>query len=166
MTTATRIDPGDDTAPGEHVPRPAAVDDLPACAAIWRESLNDYLVRLAQPEIPDDLGPILRLYGHLRSTDPGQFVVAERIDSSGRPQIEAFISSVVRGPLWYLSMLFVLPGAQGRGLGRQLLTAVMPPPADGSIAFRATATDSAQPISIGLYGSLGLVPRVPLLRLV
>ena len=52
-----------------HVIRPARVDDLAECAAIWRESLNDYLGRLAQPEIPDDLGPILRLYGHLLATE-------------------------------------------------------------------------------------------------
>ena len=45
--------------------RPATPDDLPTCASIWRESLNDYLVRLGQPEVPDDLGPILRLYGPL-----------------------------------------------------------------------------------------------------
>ncbi|MDQ3128655.1 MAG: hypothetical protein M3Q66_09420, partial [Chloroflexota bacterium] len=60
-----------------HVLRPARVDDLAECAAIWRESLNDYLGRLAQSEIPDDLGPILRLYGHLLATDPTTFLVAE-----------------------------------------------------------------------------------------
>jgi hypothetical protein len=37
---------------------------------------------------------------------------------------------------------------------------------DDAQGSRATATDSAQPISNALYGSLGLVPRMPLLRLV
>jgi hypothetical protein len=36
----------------------------------------------------------------------------------------------------------------------------------GAEGWWATATDSAQPISNGLYGSLGMVPRMPLLRLV
>jgi len=165
MTTATRIEPGDGTAAGDHVLRPATAQDLPACAAIWRDALNDYLLRLAQPEIPDDLGPILRLYGHLQSTDPERFVVAERLGSDGARTIDAFISAVARDRLWFLSMLFVLPRAQGRGLGRRLLGAVMPKPDDGT-GSRATATDSVQPISNGLYGSLGMVPRVPLLRLV
>src|SRR5438034_581572 len=139
MTTATRIEPGDGTAAGDHVLRPATAQDLPACAAIWRDALNDYLLRLAQPEIPDDLGPILRLYGHLQSTDPERFVVAERLGSDGARTIDAFISAVARDRLWFLSMLFVLPRAQGRGLGRRLLGAVMPKPDDGT-GSRATTT--------------------------
>src|SRR5262245_53626119 len=110
MTTATRIEPGDDATDatgGSHHLRPTTADDLPSCAAIWREALNDYLLPLGQPPIPDDLGPILRLYGHLRSTDPDRFLVAERAGSDGRPVIDAFIAAVVRDRLWFLSMLFV-----------------------------------------------------------
>ena len=165
MTTARRLDAGDDTTAGGYVLRAAGADDLPTCAAIWRTALNGYLVGLAQPEIPDDLGPILRLYDHLRSTDPSTFVVAERFGTNGSRTIDAFVSVVVRGRLWFLSMLFVMPAAQGRGLGRRLLAAVSRQAA-GDDAVRATATDSVQPISNGLYASLGIVPRVPLLRLV
>src|SRR4029079_1241054 len=119
------------------------------------------------PEIPDDLGPILRLYAHLLTTDPATFVVAERTgDGGGVPTIDAFAVVVVRGSLRFLSMLFVLPGAQGRGLGRALLAAVLPDEGPGGDASRATSTDPAQPISNGLYASLGIVPRIPLLRLV
>jgi GNAT superfamily N-acetyltransferase len=158
------VGPGEDTSAGGHVLRPATAADLPVCAAIWRESINDYLGRLAQPEIPDDLGPILRLYSHLQATDPARFVVAESGDGSGTGAIAGFVSAVVRDDLWFLSMLFIRPAAQARGLGRALLRAVAPD--DGWSGARATATDSVQPISNGLYASLGLVPRVPLLRLV
>ena len=167
MTTAARTEPGDDTSRGAHNLRPATVDDLPTCAAVWRDALNDYLGRLAQPEIPDDLGPILRLYAHLRSTDPTRFVVAERAGSDGAAVIDGFGAAVVRDGLWFLSMLFLRPSAQGRGLGRLLLDAIGPEPGwEARGGFRATATDSVQPISNGLYGSLGIVARVPLLRLV
>jgi GNAT superfamily N-acetyltransferase len=166
VTTATRVEPGDGPTADQHVLRPATAEDLPICAAIWRAALNDYLVRLGQPEMPDDLGPILRLYAHLRSTDPARFVVAERGGDDGRPAIDAFVSAVVRDRLWFLSMLFVLPHAQGRGIGRRLLDHVLPAPGDAGVEIRATATDSVQPISNGLYGSLGLVPRMPLLRMV
>ena len=152
-----------------HVLRPATAADLPTCAAIWRESINDYLRPLNLPEIPDDLGPILRLYAHLLTTDPATFVVAERTGdggAAGAPTIDAFAVVVVRGSLRFLSMLFVLPGAQGRGLGRALLAVVLPDEGPSSGTFRATSTDTAQPISNGLYASLGIVPRVPLLRLV
>lgn len=149
-----------------HAFRAAAADDLATCATIWRDALNGYLGRLAQLEIPDDLGPILRLYGHLRATDPTTFLVAERAAAAGRggDAIEAFVVVLRRDRLTFLSMLFVRPAAQGRGLGRALLAQVLPPVA--SEGWRATATDTAQPISNGLYGSLGLVPRIPLLRLV
>ena len=167
MRAAARTDPGDDTSRRAHDLRPASVGDLRTCAAVWRDALNDYLGRLAQPEIPDDLGPILRLYAHLQSTDPTRFVVAERAGSDGAAAIDGFGAALVRDGLWFLSMLFVRPSAQGRGLGRRLLDAIGPEPGwEARGGVRATATDSVQAISNGLYGSLGIVPRVPLLRLV
>jgi GNAT superfamily N-acetyltransferase len=143
--------------------RLATNEDLAACAAIWRTSINDYTNRLNLPEIPDDLAAVLRLYGHLRSTDPDGFVVAEQVDESGEPRIVAFVSALRRDPLWFLSMLFVLPEFQGRGLGRTLIGRVMPAAGTTSLA---TCTDSVQPISNALYASLGMAPRMPLLRLV
>ncbi|CAN5552291.1 hypothetical protein BH20CHL7_BH20CHL7_07650 [soil metagenome] len=138
--------------------RPVRADELEACAAIWRESIDAYIVRLGQPKLQDEVGPVVRLYTHLRATDPDRFVVA--VDGD-RPV--AFASAVVRERLWYLSMCFVLPELQGAGVGRALLERVGP--ADDA-GFRSTATDSAQPISNALYASLGIVPRVPLLNLI
>jgi GNAT superfamily N-acetyltransferase len=143
--------------------RLATDGDLATCAAIWRTSINDYTNRLNLPEIPDDFAAVLRLYAHLRSTDPEGFVVAEQIDGTGEPRIVAFVSAVRRDPLWFLSMLFVLPEFQGGGLGRTLLDRVLPAAGTASLA---TCTDSVQPISNALYASLGMAPRMPLLRLV
>jgi GNAT superfamily N-acetyltransferase len=143
--------------------RPAGLDDLVACAGIWRDSINDYTRRLNQPDIPDDLAAILRLYAHLQATDPAGFVVAERPADGGPPAVVAFAASVRRESLWFLSMLFVLPEVQAAGLGRGLLSKVMPPPSEAALA---TCTDSAQPISNGLYASFGIAPRMPLVRLV
>jgi GNAT superfamily N-acetyltransferase len=144
--------------------RPARPDELEACAGIWRRSINDYLVGLGQPEIPDDLGAVVGLYGHLQSTDPERFVVARRLDGDGGDRIVGFASAVVRGGQWLLSMLFVEAEEQGIGLGRTLLERVLPP-AEAGLA-RATCTDSAQPISNALYSRYGIVPRLPLLDLV
>ena len=138
--------------------RPAAADDIQACAEIWRESINDYTGRLNQHPIPDDLGRIIRLHKHLFSTDPGLFVVAER---DGR--VIAFAAAVRRDRLWFLSMCFVRPKEQARGIGRQLLAAILPPA--GADAVLATAIDSAQPISNGLYSRFGIVPRMPLMSM-
>jgi hypothetical protein len=143
--------------------RPATADDLVACAGIWRDSINDYTRLLNQPDIPNDLAAILRLYGHLLAVDPDGFVVAEKTVEGGPPAVVAFTSSYRREALWYLSMLFVLPDVQSAGLGRGLLAKVMPPAGEAALA---TSTDSAQPISNALYATLGMAPRMPLMRLV
>jgi GNAT superfamily N-acetyltransferase len=146
--------------------RPARPDELAICADIWRVSINDYIRPLGQVEVPPEQAPLLRLYAHLQATDPDRFVVGVTPDpdqASGE-RVVAFAAAVVRERLWFLSMCFVLPEAQGRGVGRGLLEAAGAPP--GSDVVRATATDSAQPISNALYASLGIVPRVPLLDLI
>ena len=147
--------------------RPVMPDELMACAAVWRTATNDYLTRLHQVGIPDDLTGITRLYQHLQATDPERFLVATRsypTDSEpDRERIVAFVSAVERGDLWFLSMLFVLPEEQASGVGRLLLERALPDPARGLTL--ATATDSAQPISNALYSRYGMVPRMPLLDL-
>jgi GNAT superfamily N-acetyltransferase len=146
--------------------RTATPEDLPACAAIWRDSINDYLAPRNVRLIPDELGPITRLYQHLQANDPSRFVLATRVVNDGNvaERIVAFASAVERDRLWFLSMLFVRPGEQGRGLGRALLDRVMPPSTDGRVL--ATSTDTMQPRSNALYASLGIVPRTPLFSLV
>jgi hypothetical protein len=145
--------------------RPVRPDELASCVEIWRESINDYIGRLGQPEMVSETSPLLRLYGHLSTTDPDRFVVASHLSpETGEERIVAFASAVIRERLWFLSMLFVAPGIQAAGVGRALLARIMPDP--GSGMTMATATDSAQPISNALYASYGIVPRIPLLNLV
>jgi GNAT superfamily N-acetyltransferase len=146
--------------------RPVRPDELARCADIWRVSINDYIRRLGQIEIGDETAPLIRLYGHLSTTDPERFVVGVSVDpETGEERIVAFAAALVRERLWYLSMLFVSPETQSAGVGRALLARVMPREAmDG--AAMATATDSAQPISNALYAGYGIVPRMPLLNLV
>jgi len=150
--------------------RPARPDELGACAAIWRDSINDYIVRLGQPEMPDELGPVTTLYRHTQATDPDRFIVAVRGDElteapgDSTERIVAFGSAIQRGSVWFLSMLFVLPEEQGFGLGRTILERLLPAP--GEATSLATATDSLQPISNALYSQYGMVPRVPLLHLI
>jgi GNAT superfamily N-acetyltransferase len=159
--------PSDDRS--DLVYRPARTDELAACADIWRVSINDYIGPLGQPELPTDQARLLRLYGHLQATDPERFVVAVTQDPEAPhgERIIGFAAAVQRERLWFLSMCFVLPEAQGRGVGRALLAATGPTTDVASDdGVRATATDAVQPISNALYASLGIVPRVPLLDLI
>ncbi len=143
--------------------RTARLDDLGACAQIWREALNDFLGRLNLPAVPPEVASLTRLHTHVLSTDPERFLVAARIDpASGGERLVGFVAATRRDLVWFLSMLFIRPADQGAGIGRALLEGVMP--ADDAVL--ATATDTAQPISNALYASCGMVPRIPLLNLV
>ena len=98
----------------------------------------------------------------------------------GRTRWSGFASASVREGLWFLAMLFVLPGTQARGIGQALMdhaqagTAVLPGgPAvpgpddalDSGIHTWGMCTDAVQPISNGLYARRGMVPRIPIWRL-
>lgn len=158
--------------------RAATEADLPACEAIWRDGLNDYLIPLGQYEVPPDNPSLRMLHAHTLATDPGRFRVATRPEewddaddgdnrapqaADGR-RVIAFGSAVRRGPVWFLSMLFVRPGEQATGVGRSLLQQILP--VDRDVAALATVTDTAQPISNGLYASFGIVPQVPMFNMV
>lgn len=163
--------------PAEVTVRPARPEDLATCAVVFRSAINDYTRPLGQIDVPEDPGPVVRLWAHTRSTDPDRFVVATVSgegegdgERDGGPEaavaagerIVAFGSAVMRDGLWFLSMLFVLPEFQGAGVGRRILARILP--GDGA-TFRATATDAAQPISNALYAMHDIVPRMPLLNL-
>jgi GNAT superfamily N-acetyltransferase len=154
--------------------RPATQADLAACEIAWRDGLNDYLVPLGQYEVPAD-NPSLRLmHEHTLATDPDRFWVATRAARDDGPEdpvpgadgelVIGFASAVRRASVAFLSMLFVQPSEQAGGVGRALLDRTWSGPAEQGIL--ATVTDSAQPISNGLYAALGAPPRMPMLNLV
>ncbi len=147
--------------------RPVRTDELAVCTEIWRTSINDYIGRLGQRPIATTEAPLLRLYAHIQSTDPERFIVAVRRAADDQERVVGFVSACVRERLWFLSMLFVSPEVQGRGVGRALLARVMPARvAEAARTSMATTTDSAQPISNSLYATYGMVPKVPLLNLI
>jgi ribosomal protein S18 acetylase RimI-like enzyme len=141
--------------------RPAALADMLECAHVWSDSIEDYVRRLNQPWFAGDLEPLRRLLAHCLTTDPERFVVAVAGDAPDR--IVGFGEATVRGDVWFLGMLFVLPKFQGAGVGRRLLEAILPA---GEPVRLATATDSVQPISNALYPKYGMVPRLPLFNFV
>lgn len=144
--------------------RPAGEADLAVCEDIWRDAINDYSIPLGQHEIPPDNPSLRQLHAHTLATDPGLFWVATRLDGpAAEERVLAFAAAVRREAVWFLSMLFVRPGSQHAGLGRELLRRVLP---QGNDATLAVATDAAQPASNGLYASVGMVPRMPMFNIV
>lgn len=131
-----------------------------------------------------------------RSTGPARIFSPARASGSGpsralagtvprSERVVGFGIAVQREHVWFLSQLYVLPEEQRRGIGRALLTRIMPSlPVGGEGAAEsegtaeataagparpgvlATCTDSAQPVSNGLYGRFGIVARMPVFNLV
>jgi GNAT superfamily N-acetyltransferase len=166
--------------------RPPRPSELADCALVWYSAVDGYMARLNRPLPSPYLDPLVALLAHLLATDPERFLVAVRPPPSGggRDQIIGFGIAAQREHVWFLSQLYVLPHEQGHGIGRALLTQILPSlPADGSLAAAGAAgaafehagatpgilamcTDSAQPVSNGLYARFGIVPRVPVFNLV
>jgi len=163
--------------------RPGRDADLTACLGVWRASVDEYQGRINQPPLPDETGPLRRHVAHMIATDPDRFWVAEierPDDASAGPRLVGFSIATVRDGLWYLALLFVQPEVQGFGIGSALLDhaqagcqapaggpAVPGPddPLSTGIHTWGMATDTAQPISNGLYARRGMVPRLPIWRL-
>jgi GNAT superfamily N-acetyltransferase len=169
--------------------RPPRHAELADCALVWYSAVDEYMARLNRPLPPPYLDPLLTLLEHLLATDPERFLVAVRPPDPetgpGRDQVVGFGIAAQREHVWFLSQLYVLPHEQGHGIGRALLTQILPSlpdrAADGGTAsstpgtsglddrrpgILAVCTDTAQPVSNGLYARFGIVPRAPVFNLV
>jgi GNAT superfamily N-acetyltransferase len=133
--------------------RAATGSDVEAMCDIFFASYNDLHRRHGMPEEdPADRSWLADAIRHVLRTDPNGTMLA--IDD-GSPI--AFATSYLRDSYWFLSFLFVSPDAQGRGVGKTVLDAVLPPERDG--LTRALVVESFQPISTGLYAGHGITPR-------
>ena len=136
--------------------RRAVPDDADRAYEVFRTALNDYRARAGQGLIPEesDQGPG---FLHALRHDGERCWVAER-----RGDVVAWGAAILRGDWWFLSSLFVLPEAQGVGVGAELLErARAGAPARGVFA---TLTDTLQPVSNTLYARRGMLPREALLE--
>src|SRR5262245_58184924 len=109
-------------------------------------------VRSADGPVPSDARVAL-------TSDPdGYFCAVEE----GR--IRGMVSALVRGRLWYLSMFFVLPGDQGRGLGRALLERALAYGEARGAEVRFTWA-TLDPRAQARYVTAGMAPRWPIYSL-
>jgi GNAT superfamily N-acetyltransferase len=132
--------------------RPIEPRDLEECADVLYAADDELTVARGLPLQPHNRQPLLKLFSHVLETSPDRSWLARQ---NGR--VLGFSQAVRYEDLTFLSFMFVLPKAQSRGLGRELLERAM----SGSTR-RAVCIWSAQPISAALYARYGMAPLVPM----
>jgi GNAT superfamily N-acetyltransferase len=141
--------------------RPGAVDDSYTVFELFEQTLADLSRRLGstRPTSWQDPAALARmwkerrpLYEHLARTAE-QFWVAERDG-----QVIGFARSILRGGLRELTEIFVQPGQQSAGVGRELLARAFPVAGAARRLIIATSDLRAQ----ALYLKAGVYPRFPI----
>jgi hypothetical protein len=140
--------------------RPGTDTDSYAVFAVFEQTLVDLLGRMGSNTLthrtdPEALARMWKerrsLYTHLAHTSD-QFWVAERND-----RLIGFSRSIVRDDMRELTELFVLPGQQSGGVGRELMTRAFPLNGGERRSIIATSDSRAQT----LYLKYGVYPRFP-----
>ena len=136
--------------------RPATETDLEAQEEIFRAAIGEVYEQrnLVAPTPPSEA--FRAQHRHLLRHDGERCWVAEE---DGR--VVGYAAALARGEAWHLSSLFIAPERQGEGIGRSLLERAW----GQGYRTRRTLTDAIQPVSNGLYASLGLIPITPNLHL-
>src|SRR5215813_3795161 len=128
---------------------------------VWRvhvASSHDGMARRGQAVARPDDAPVASDARAALASDPdGYFCAVE----DGR--IRGMVSALVRGRLWYLSMFFVLPDDQSRGLGRALIERALAYGEARGAEIRFTWA-TLDPRAQARYVMAGMAPRWPIYR--
>jgi GNAT superfamily N-acetyltransferase len=135
--------------------RVATAADIPAMLEVFFTAMEDLDGRRGRARQPRNAAPLEMHFGHLLATDPDSCYM---VDDRGRSV--AFGIVMRRGRDAFLSFLFVAPAWQRRKLGRAVLDCCLR--AAGDIECVSTCAEADQPVSTGLYASIGMAPRAPL----
>src|SRR6267142_2895345 len=150
---------GDAPVSGEAHIRRIRPDDLEEVWRVHVASSRDGAMRRGQPATtPADTPVASDARAGLASDPDGYFCAVEE------GQIRGMVSALVRGPVWFLSMFFVLPGEQGRGLGRALLERALAYGEARGTDIRCTLA-TLDPRAQARYVMAGMPPRWPIYRL-
>jgi GNAT superfamily N-acetyltransferase len=136
--------------------RLAKESDIPNVAAVFAAAIDDLDRRHGFFEKPTPTSPLYPLYAFWLRKDPHAFWVAE---DEGR--VVGYTFSFLRGPLWFLADLFILPAHQGRGIGGELIRKTLGSWKGHRIGNKALITPAFNRASVSLYMRHGMLPRQP-----
>jgi GNAT superfamily N-acetyltransferase len=144
---------------GESGIRKVRPEDLEEVWRVHVAASNDLIVRRGRTPARSTDAPVASDARAGLASDPdGYFCAVE----GGR--VRGMVSALVRGRVWYLSMFFVLPGDQGRGLGRALLARALAYGEARGTEIRCTWA-TLDPRAQARYVMAGMAPRWPIYRL-
>lgn len=136
--------------------RHAKVSDIPGVAKVFATAIDDIDRKHGFFEKPTPTSPPSPQYSFWLKKNPGAFWVAE-----DRGQVVGYTFSFLRGPLWFLADLFILPEHQGKGIGGTLIKKTLGSWRDRRIRNRALITPAFNRASVSLYLRYEMLPRQP-----
>ncbi len=136
--------------------RYAKSSDVPSVAEVFASAIDDIGRRHGFLEEPTPVSPPNPQYYFWLKKDPRAFWVAE---DKGR--VVGYTFSFLRGNLWFLADLFILPEHQGKGIGGALITRTLGSWKGKRIANRALITPAFNRSSVSLYMRYEMLPRQP-----
>ena len=140
----------------EIVYRRATTKDLRAVARVFARTIDRLNKDHGFFDGPTRVSPPNPQYSFWLKKNPDSFFVAE---TDG--EIVGYSFSYLRGPLWFLADLFVLPGNQGKGIGKTLIEKTLGSLCDRRVVTKAVITPAFNPVSASLYMQFGMLPRQP-----
>src|SRR5882762_7867757 len=133
--------------------RQARTEDMAGCVRVFLRSATDLARRQGAAPPPIRVRDMVPALAHLQKTDPRGFHVALRGGT-----VIAFASTILRGKTHFLSMFWVLPSLQSKGVGRKLLARAFNGPRPPASAVRCVYA-SLDPRAQALYLKFGMRPR-------
>jgi ribosomal protein S18 acetylase RimI-like enzyme len=136
--------------------RHAKVSDIPVVAKVFATAIDDIDRRHGFFEKPTPTSPPSPQYAFWLKKNPEAFWVAE-----DRGQVVGYTFSFLRGPLWFLADLFIIPEHQGKGIGGTLVEKTLGSWRGRGIRNRALITPAFNRASVSLYMRYEMLPRQP-----
>jgi GNAT superfamily N-acetyltransferase len=134
--------------------RTARDSDIPHVAAVFATAIDDLDKKYGFLQEPTPRSPPHPQYSFWLRKDPKAFWVAE---DKGR--VVGYSFSFLRGTLWFLADLFILPGYQGKGIGGTLIKKTLGSWSGQRITNRALITPAYNMSSVSLYMRYEMLPR-------
>ena len=135
--------------------RHAKASDIPEVAKVFATAIDDVDRKHGFYKKPTARSPSPQ-YAFWLKKNPEAFWVAE-----DRGRVVGYTFSFLRGSLWFLADLFILPEHQGKGIGGTLIKKTLRSWRNRKITNRALITPAFNRASVSLYMRYEMLPRQP-----